>query len=113
MKVSDLPAGNVLIRVYYSALNYKDSLSCSGNKGVTRKFPHTPGIDACGAVVHSKVKHFKSGDKVIITGNDFGMTWWGGWSEYVCVPDTWLIRLPENMTFKESMMYGTAGLTAA
>jgi alcohol dehydrogenase len=112
-RIGDLPKGNVLIKVYYSALNYKDILSCTGNKGVTRVYPHTPGIDAAGIVVASDPVQYTAGDRVIITGNDLGMSHWGGWSEYICVPDTWIIRLPKNMTMRESMMYGTAGLTAA
>ena len=105
--------GNVLIKVYYSALNYKDALSCSGNKGVTRKYPHTPGIDAAGVVEVSEVPYFEVGDKVIVTGDELGMNHHGGLSEYICVPAKWIVPLPENMSLKDSMMYGTAGLTAA
>ena len=86
MKIRELPACEVIVKVHYSALNYKDALSCSGNRGVTRKFPHTPGIDAAGIVEHSDVEHIKPGDKVILTGNDLGMNHHGGHSEYLCVP---------------------------
>lgn len=109
---SELPDGEVLIAVKYSSLNYKDTLSATGNKGVTRVFPHIPGIDAAGIVVESKVSHLKPGQEVIVTGYDLGMNTYGGFSEYVRVPAKWCTDLPSGMTLKESMMYGTAGLTA-
>ncbi len=111
--ISELSEGDVLINVKYSSLNYKDALSASGNKGVTRKYPHTPGIDAAGIVVLSSSDKFKSGEEVVVTGYDLGMNTSGGFSEYIRVPAEWVVRLPENMTLKESMMYGTAGFTAA
>ncbi|MGL4999727.1 YhdH/YhfP family quinone oxidoreductase [Cetobacterium sp.] len=111
--VVDLPEYEVLIKVEYSSLNYKDALSSSGNRGVTKNYPHTPGIDAAGVVVESKNLSFKPGDKVIVTGFDFGMNTSGGYQEYIKVPAAWVIKLPEKMTLKESMIYGTAGLTAA
>ena len=88
-------------------------LSCQGHRGVTRDFPHTPGIDAAGVVVVSDSDNWKPGDNVIMTGFLFGMSHWGGWSEFACVPDNWLVKLPKGLSFKESMMFGTAGLTAA
>jgi putative YhdH/YhfP family quinone oxidoreductase len=108
----ELPAGDVLIRVHYSSLNYKDILSIQGNKGVTRNYPHTPGIDAAGIVESSAVPSFKAGDSVIVTGYDLGMNTSGGFSEYIRVPGDWVVPLPENLTLKESMVYGTAGFTA-
>ncbi|MDX9850248.1 MAG: YhdH/YhfP family quinone oxidoreductase [Anaerolineaceae bacterium] len=110
---SELPDGELLIAVKYSSLNYKDTLSATGNKGVTRVFPHIPGIDAAGVVVESKVSQLKTGQEVIVTGYDLGMNTFGGFSEYVSVPAIWCTELPLGMTLKESMMYGTAGLTAA
>jgi len=108
----DLPEGEVLIRVHYSSLNYKDALSASGNRGVTRKFPHTPGIDAAGKVAQSRVRGFKEGDPVLVTGYDLGMNTAGGFGQYVRVPAEWVVPLPEGLTLKESMVYGTAGFTA-
>jgi putative YhdH/YhfP family quinone oxidoreductase len=112
-EVSDLPAGELLIEVKYSSLNYKDALSASGNKGVTRKYPHTPGIDAAGLVSTSSTSQFGAGDQVIVTGFDLGMNTAGGFGQYISVPASWAVKLPQGMTLKESMGYGTAGLTAA
>ncbi len=108
----DLPDGDVLIRVEYSSLNYKDALSATGNKGVTRKFPHTPGIDAAGVVEESAVEKFKPGDQAVVTSYDLGMNTSGGFGRYIRVPSDWVIPLPDAMTLKESMVFGTAGLTA-
>lgn len=108
-----LPMGDLLINVKYSSLNYKDALSASGNKGVTRQYPHTPGIDASGTVTESASAEFKAGDSVIVTGYDLGMNTSGGFSQYIRVPAAWPVKMPENMTAKESMMLGTAGFTAA
>jgi len=110
--VKDLPDGDVLVKVAYSSLNYKDALSASGNKGVTKNYPHTPGIDAAGTVAESKSDAFKSGDPVIVTSYDLGMDTDGGFAEYIRVPSDWVVRLPDTLTLKESMIYGTAGLTA-
>ena len=84
--LDDLPQGEVLIRVRYSSLNYKDALSASGNRGVTRRFPHTPGIDAAGEVLQSGSPTFSPGDAVIVSCYDFGMNTWGGFSQYIRVP---------------------------
>jgi len=111
--ISDLPEGEVLIRVYFSSLNYKDGLSCIGNPGVTRNYPHTPGIDASGKVTESSDSRFKEGDSVIVTGYDLGMNTSGGFGEYIRVPADWVVPLPEGMTFKEASIYGVAGFTAA
>lgn len=111
--VSDLPKGDLLIKVHYSSLNYKDALSANGNKGVTRRYPHTPGIDAAGEVVHSDVSNFAQGARVLITGYDLGMNTSGGFGQLVSVPAQWVVPLPENLTLKQSMMFGTAGFTAA
>lgn len=108
-----LPAGEVLIRVRYSSLNYKDALSATGNKGVTRRYPHTPGIDVAGVVEQSAVSEFVAGDEVIVTGYDLGMNTSGGFAQYVRVPAAWLLKRPKGLTLRESMALGTAGLTAA
>ncbi|MEM9326937.1 MAG: YhdH/YhfP family quinone oxidoreductase [Bacteroidota bacterium] len=108
----DLPEGDVLIKVHYAALNYKDALSFSGNKGVTRKYPHTPGIDGAGVVVESQSSDFSPGDQVIVTSYDLGMNTDGAFAEYVRVPAAWVVPLPSGMSLHESMVIGTAGLTA-
>ena len=110
--LEDLPEGDVLIKVLFSSLNYKDALSASGNKGVSRNYPHSPGIDAAGIVKDSKSSDFLEGDEVIVTGYDLGMNTSGGFSEYIRVPKEWIIKKPDNLSLKESMAYGTAGLTA-
>lgn len=111
--IDDLPDHPVLIRVNYSSLNYKDALSATGNKGITRHYPHTPGIDAAGTVVSDASGKFKPGDQVVVMGFDLGMNTPGGFGQYIKVPADWPVTLPEGLTLKESMMYGTAGLTAA
>ncbi len=112
-KISELPAGEVLINVKYSSLNYKDALSANGNRGVTRHYPHTPGIDAAGIVVESSNNEIKEGSKVIVTGYDLGMNTSGGFGQYIRIPAEWVIKLPDGLSLKESMIYGTAGFTAA
>ncbi|OQY25758.1 MAG: oxidoreductase [Desulfobacteraceae bacterium 4572_35.2] len=111
--IADLPEGDLLVKVHYSSLNFKDALSATGNPGVTRKFPHTPGIDAAGEVVQCDSDAFAIGDKVIVTSYDLGMNTAGGYGEYIRVPSKWALKLPEGLSLRESMIYGTAGLTAA
>ena len=110
--IADLPEGDLLIKVDFSSLNYKDAMSASGLPGVTRNYPHTPGIDAAGKIAESTVPDFKEGDEVIITGYDLGMNTSGGFGEYIRVPSSWAVHLPKGLTAKESMSLGTAGLTA-
>ena len=112
-EVEDLPEGEVLIEVQYSSLNYKDALSATGNPGVTRVFPHTPGIDAAGLVLASSDNGFAEGDAVVVIGFDLGMGTSGGFAERIRVPANWVVKLPEGLTTRESMLIGTAGLTAA
>ena len=111
-KIEDLPAGKVLIKVNFSSLNYKDALSANGNKGVSRNYPHTPGIDAAGIVEFSEVDRFKKGDEVIVTGYDLGMNTSGGFSQFIRVPEEWVVLKPAEISLSESMALGTAGLTA-
>lgn len=111
-EIEDLPQGDILIRVEYSSLNYKDALSSIGNRGVTRNYPHTPGIDAAGLVVESSSEDFRVDDPVLVTGYDLGMDTWGGFGEYIRVPKEWVVKLPKNLSLRESMIYGTAGFTA-
>jgi putative YhdH/YhfP family quinone oxidoreductase len=111
--LNDLPSGELIVEVKYSSLNYKDALSATGNKGVTRKYPHTPGIDAAGVIVDSTTKTFAVGESVIVTGFDLGMNTPGGWGQYISVPAGWAIRPPKGLSLRDTMVYGTAGLTAA
>ena len=110
--IADLPNNDTLIKVKYSSLNYKDALSASGNKGVTRNYPHTPGIDAAGIIEETSGNVFKPGDEVIVTGYDMGMNTFGGFGEYIKVPQEWIVKKPDNLSLSESMAFGTAGLTA-
>lgn len=112
-EIDELPAGELLVRVKYSSLNYKDALSASGNRGVTRNFPHTPGIDAAGVVEASSVAEFSVGDEVIVTGYDLGMNTSGGFAQYIRIPASWALKRPQGLSLRESMVLGTAGLTAA
>ncbi|MDD2463454.1 MAG: YhdH/YhfP family quinone oxidoreductase [Desulfobulbus sp.] len=112
-RIEDLPPGDVLVKVFYSSLNYKDALSASGNKGVTRQYPHTPGIDAAGIVADSSDSTWKPGDEVICTGYDLGMNTDGGFGQFVRVPGKWLVRKPQPLSFLQTMQLGTAGFTAA
>ncbi len=112
ISVNDLPEGDLLIRVKYSSLNYKDALSASGNRGVTRQYPHTPGIDAAGVIEESSNDQFKTGDKVIVTSYDLGMNTFGGFGQYIRVPASWAVKLPKGLTLRQSMIFGTAGFTA-
>lgn len=111
--LSDLPPGEVLVQVQYSSLNYKDALSASGNRGVTKRYPHTPGIDAAGIVVASNDPRWHEGEPVLCTGYDLGMNTSGGFGQYIRVPGSWLVRLPVGLSMLESMRLGTAGFTAA
>ena len=105
--------GFVQIKVSYSSLNYKDALSASGNKGVTRNYPFVPGIDAAGIITDGNSSQFEDGDEVIVTGYDMGMNTPGGFGEYINVPANWVVKKPINITAIEAMSIGTAGLTAA
>ncbi len=111
--IDDLPEGELLVDVHYSSLNFKDALSATGNPGVTRNYPHTPGIDAAGIVVECSNGSFQPGEKVIVTSYDLGMETAGGFGQMIRVPSRWAIRLPEGLGLKQSMMFGTAGLTVA
>lgn len=111
--IPKIDADEVLIETNYSSLNFKDALSSVGNPGVTRVFPHVTGIDVAGTIKESNSDEFKVGDKVLVTGYDMGMNTNGGHSEFVKVPASWVVKKPENISNKEIMTYGTAGLTAA
>ncbi|TWT90106.1 putative acrylyl-CoA reductase AcuI [Pseudobythopirellula maris] len=109
----DLPAGEVLIEVGYSSLNYKDALASRGNKGVAPSLPHVPGIDCAGVVVESSSDTVSAGDEVLVTGYDLGGASWGGWSGLVRVPAEWVVPMPAGLDARAAMIYGTAGFTAA
>jgi putative YhdH/YhfP family quinone oxidoreductase len=111
--MEELPPGDVLIRVAYSSLNYKDALAATGRPGVARSFPHVPGIDAAGEVVESSSGACKPGDSVLVTGYELGAGRWGGWSEFVRVPADWVVPLPAGLSLEDAMRLGTAGFTAA
>ncbi|MGG4471237.1 alcohol dehydrogenase catalytic domain-containing protein, partial [Paenibacillus alvei] len=108
-----LSDGEVLIKLAYSSINYKDMLAVQKNGGVIRKYPMIPGIDLSGTIVHTLDNRFTEGQKVVITGFDMGMSHTGGFAEYARVPAEWIVPLPENLTLKDAMVFGTAGFTAA
>jgi putative YhdH/YhfP family quinone oxidoreductase len=110
-ELSALPTHDTLIRVHWSSLNYKDALSYSGNKGITRQYPHTPGVDAAGEIVESP--EFAKGTEVIVVGFDLGMNTSGGLSQYIRVPSAWVIPRPPALSLRDCMVLGTAGFTAA
>jgi len=109
---SFLPQNEVLIKVKFAGLNYKDALSAHGHKGITKNYPHTPGVDAAGVVVSDKTGNFEEGDKVICTSYDLGMNTPGGCAEYISVPSEWVVPLPSGVSLKDSMVMGTAAYTA-
>lgn len=110
--LDDLSEGTVIIKAAYSSVNFKDSLASKKDGGVIRNYPMIPGIDVSGTVVASEDPRFKEGDKVIVTGYQLGVSHTGGYSEYVRVPGDWVVPLPEKMSLKEAMIFGTAGFTA-
>ncbi|MCE3346843.1 alcohol dehydrogenase catalytic domain-containing protein, partial [Staphylococcus aureus] len=101
------------VKVVYSSINYKDMLALQYKGGVIRDYPMIPGIDFAGIVESSSNDKFKAGDNVLVTGYDVGVTHTGGFSEYAQVPGEWIVPIPQEMSIKESMVYGTAGFTAA
>jgi putative YhdH/YhfP family quinone oxidoreductase len=110
--LDELPAGELLVKVHFSSLNYKDALGATGQPGVTKKYPHTPGIDAGGEVVECADGSFRPGEQVIVTSFDLGMNTAGGFGQYIRVPSAWAVRLPAGLSLRESMALGTAGFTA-
>lgn len=112
-QTEDLPNNDVLIKVDYSSVNYKDALSATGNPGVTRNYPHTPGIDAAGVVTESKDASLREGDEVIVIGFDLGMNTDGGFGQQIRVPADWVVKRPGALSQADSMTLGTAGFTAA
>ncbi|WP_334329982.1 YhdH/YhfP family quinone oxidoreductase [Companilactobacillus sp. HBUAS59699] len=113
ISINDLSDGEVLIEVCYSSLNYKDMLAVQNNGGVIKNYPMIPGIDLSGVVVESSSSHFVTGDKVLATGFQLGMSYTGGMAQYARVPAEWLVKLPAKLSLKQAMIIGTAGFTAA
>jgi acrylyl-CoA reductase (NADPH) len=110
--LADLPDGDVTVAVQYSGLNYKDSLAITGQRHIARELPLVPGIDFAGIVENSESPRLTLGDAVVLTGWGVGETWWGGFAQKARVKSDWLVPLPAGMTARQSMAYGTAGLTA-
>ncbi len=113
LSIDDLPKGEVLIRVHYSGVNYKDSLASIPNGNIVKNYPFVPGIDLSGVVVASEDSRFKEGDEVIATSYEIGVSHYGGYSEYARIPADWVVPLPKGLSLKEAMIIGTAGFTAA
>lgn len=109
----ELPAGDVLIKVHYSSVNYKDGLATHPKGNIVKEYPHVPGIDLAGVVEESDHPDWKEGDQVIVTSYELGVSHFGGFSEYARVKSEWIVPLPEGLSLKEAMIYGTAGFTAA
>lgn len=113
VNLDSLSEGSVLIKVAYSSINYKDMLAVQKNGGVIRNYPLIPGIDLSGTIVHSTDNRYTEGQKVIVTGFAMGMSHTGGFAEYARVPGDWIVPLPDNLSLKDAMVFGTAGFTAA
>jgi putative YhdH/YhfP family quinone oxidoreductase len=110
---SMLAEGDVVIKVAYSSVNYKDMLAVQTKGGVIRNYPMIPGIDLSGTVVSSENSKFTVGQEVLVTGFQTGMTHTGGYSEYVRIPSEWVVALPKGLSLRDCMVIGTAGFTAA
>ncbi|NRD78182.1 acryloyl-CoA reductase [Bacillus sp. BRMEA1] len=108
-----LPEADVLIKVAYSSINYKDGLASIPNGKIVSTYPFVPGIDLAGTVVSSADPRYQEGDLVIATSYEIGVSHYGGFSEYARIPGDWIVPLPDNLSLKEAMIYGTAGFTAA
>lgn len=112
ISLADLPAGDVVVAVEYSTVNYKDGLCLGSGGGLVRSYPHVPGIDFAGTVEKSDDPRYKPGDKVVLTGWRVGEIHWGGYAQKARVKADWLVPLPAGLTTKQAMAVGTAGLTA-
>jgi acrylyl-CoA reductase (NADPH) len=108
----DLPAGDVLVAVDYSSLNYKDGLAITGKGKIVRNWPMVPGIDLSGSVLESDSSDYAAGDQVVLTGWSVGEKYWGGYSQRQRVQSRWLVPLPNGLDAQRAMAIGTAGFTA-
>jgi acrylyl-CoA reductase (NADPH) len=113
LPIDELPPGDVLIKVRYSSINYKDGLARVPGSKVLKQLPMVPGIDLAGTVESSTDPRFAAGDEVLVTGFGLGVSHFGGYSEYTRVPADWIVPLPQGLSLWEAMVYGTAGFTAA
>jgi len=111
--LADLPEGELLVRVAYSSLNYKDALACVPNGNIVKSYPFVPGIDLAGTVVESSDERFPVGSKLLVTGYGLGVSRFGGFGEYARVPADWAVGLPAGISLRDAMAFGTAGFTAA
>ena len=110
--IDDLPDGDVVVAVEYSTVNYKDGLCIGPGGGLVRNYPHVPGIDMAGVVESSNDDRYKPGDRVGLTGWRYGEVHWGGYAQKTRVSGDWLVHLPDDLSTKQSMAIGTAGITA-
>jgi len=110
--LDDLPAGDVVVAVDYSTVNYKDGLCIGPGGGLVRNYPHVPGIDFAGTVETSNDSRYAAGDKVVLTGWRVGEMHWGGYAQKARVKADWLVPLPSGLTTRQAMAVGTAGFTA-
>ncbi len=113
VSLSDLSEGEVLIKVSYSSVNFKDMLAVQANGGVIRDYPMIPGIDLSGTIVSSSNEQYAEGQEVLVTGFGTGVSHTGGFAEYARIPADWIVPLPAGLTLKDAMVFGTAGFTAA
>lgn len=113
LSFEDLPEGDVTIKVHYSSINYKDGLAAIPDGKIVKSYPFVPGIDLAGTVVSSDDSRYEKNQEVIVTSYGLGVSHYGGYSEYARVPGDWVVPLPEHLTMREAMIYGTAGFTAA
>ncbi|MCB1759265.1 MAG: oxidoreductase [Gammaproteobacteria bacterium] len=109
---ADLPAGEVLVAVRYSSLNYKDGMAITGKGRIVASYPHVPGVDFSGCVLASENAEFKPGDEVVLTGWGVGERHWGGLAQRARVQAEWLVPLPRGLDLRKAMTIGSAGLTA-
>lgn len=113
LTLDDLSPGEVVVKVQYSSVNYKDALAATGKGKILHRFPLVGGIDLAGSVVSSSDRRYRKGDKVLVTGCGLSEDYDGGYTEYARVRGEWVIPLPKGFTTQSAMALGTAGFTAA
>lgn len=113
LEESQLPTGNVDVRIEYSTLNYKDALAITGRGAVIRNWPAIPGIDLAGVIEQSSDPAWHEGERVVVTGWGLGEEHWGGLAQRARLSSAWLLRLPDGFSTRSAMAVGTAGFTAA